>query len=86
VTEAHLFTLTQGDHPMSYPLTEIEKDIRPEDFREDSPWPEFIKEFGPGPMVWLSKMMQGDRPYIPDYDNMTKASRKRSYRVPQKTA
>jgi len=64
---------------MNYPLTEIEKDIRPEDFREDSPWPEFIKEFGPGPFAWLLKMCGGDKPYVPNYDNATKPARKRSY-------
>ena len=57
----------------------IEKDIRPEDFREDSPWREIIAECGPKFLVMLSKKCGGDRIYITEYDTVTKKPRRRSY-------
>ncbi len=66
-----------------YQLAKIEADIRPEDFREDSIWREVVALFGPGPIVFLSKLMPGDRVYIPDYDTVTKGARKRGYTATQ---
>ena len=68
-----------------YQLAKIEADIRPEDFREDSIWREMVALFGPGPIVFLSKLMPGDRIYIPDYDTVTKEARKRGYTATQCT-
>ena len=66
---------TDNKHAMNL----IETDIRSEDFREDSPWPEIIAECGPKFLVMLSKKYGGDRIYIPEQDNISKASRKRAY-------
>ena len=68
-----------------YQLAKIEADIRPEDFREDSIWREVVALFGPGPIVFLSKLLPGDRIYIPDYDTVTKKARKRGYATTQCT-
>lgn len=64
---------------MEYNLNEIEEDIRPEDFRQDSPWPEIIKICGPKFLVMLAKKRGGHRLYIPDQDYISKAARRRSY-------
>ena len=60
-----------------YKLNEIKRDIRPEDFPEDSFWNEFVKDHGPGPMIDLVNRYGESRLYIPSYDRATKGARRR---------
>ena len=76
--------MTQSDLK-KYQLDKIEADIHPEDFRKDSIWREMVDLFGPGPIVFLSKLFPGDRIYVPDYDTVTKGARKRGYATTQCT-
>ena len=60
-----------------YQLTEIERDIQPEDFPEDSFWRKFVKDHGPGPLIDLVNKAGGARLYILNHDRATKGSRRR---------
>ena len=62
---------------MNYPLTEIEKDIRPEDFREDSVWREIAEKCGASAIFLLTKRCGGTKVYVPEYDTIMRQARKR---------
>ena len=73
-----------------YELSEIEQDIKPEDLSvlmkggEESPLPDLLRTFGPGPIVMMAKYFKvrkkaGGRIWINDYDTLTRAARDRAF-------
>jgi len=73
-----------------YELSDIEQDIRPEDLSvlmkggEESPLPDMLRIFGPGPIVMMAKYFKtrkkaGGRIWINDYDSLTRGARDRAF-------
>jgi len=57
----------------------IEKDIRPEDFKEGSVWGELVRECGGKAALILARHHGGDKLYILSEATITEAARKRYY-------
>jgi len=68
-----------NDIETEFKLNEIERDIRPEDFREGSFWRRFVANFGPGPLVMLAKKYGGDRVSVPSPTGIVTKPMKRDY-------
>ena len=73
-----------------YFLSEIEQDIKPEDLSvlmkggEESPLPDLLRIFGPGPIVMMAKYFKsrkksGGRIWINEYDSLTRPARDRAF-------
>jgi hypothetical protein len=64
-----------------YPLNEIEKDIQPEDFPENSIWREIVKECGPAVLILLAKHREqvSDRLNLRDYASVTRKAQQRHF-------
>jgi len=58
-------------------FSEIERDIQPQDFRENSFWYNFVKDHGPGALIDLVNKAGGARLYILNHDSATKGARRR---------
>ncbi len=60
-----------------YQLTDIEQDIRPEDFPESSFWHKFVRVHGAQALIDLVNKAGGARLYILNHDRATKGARLR---------
>lgn len=60
-----------------YQLTDIEQDIRPEDFPESSFWHNFVRVHGAQALIDLVNKAGGARLYILNHDRATKGARRR---------
>ena len=64
-----------------YPLTEIEADIKPEDFQADSLWYELVKYCGPASVVILAKYRAkvGERLFIRQHSGFVRKANNRKF-------
>lgn len=58
-------------------LSDIEKSVVPEDFREDSIWRELVTRHGAEPFLDLMALAGGAKIYIPTKDAVTRPARLR---------
>lgn len=62
---------------IEYQLSEIERDIRSEDFPDGSFWHKFVNDHGARALIDLVNKAGGARLYILNHDRATKGARRR---------
>lgn len=66
-------------------LDKFEKDIRPEDFKEGSPYRTLVKKYGGELALDLARCLGGSKLHVLTEDTVTKGARERYYEKMKKS-